>query len=284
MPQWGNTDISTAKPKYPKLRTQHGSVNLTLANTATFPNAIIRVVGTGVGGVANNWVANAVNIGNTSGSVGFNATGPSVVNVSGNTIYLSQAVGNTLPVGTVVSFSRPISYDSNGANNYGANTYLMSNTRMTNANSILESTLFRNATANHAGMSAVAHPGWVLVTPQTGYIKSIAVANTGNQTSNGYLTFTSNTSYPGGSGANASYTVNANGSVVAVTILNPGANYFLTPTVTAPFSGLSANAVNSTFTITMGGRANRIQTEVLVALSNARATNASSGGLWAPGT
>lgn len=284
MPMWGNTDILAAKPKFPKLRTEKGVVVLTLANTATFPNSIIRVVGTGVGGVANNWVANTANIGNTNGTVGFNLTGPSVVNVSGNTIFLSQAVGNTLAVGTTITFSRPISFDSNSANNYGANTYLFSNTRMTNASSLLESTLFRNATANHAGMSVVAHPGWVHVSPQVGYVKSIAANVSGNQAAAGYLTFTANTFYPGGSGANASYTVNANGSIVAVTVLNPGANYVLTPTATAPFSGFGANAVNATFTITMGGRANRIKTEVLVALSNARSTNTTSGGLWAPGT
>ena len=284
MSMMSNTDALISKPKFPKERTEHGIVTLNLANTWTFPNSIIRVTQT-TPGVANGWVANAVNIGNTFGLQGWNQVGPTVINVAGNTIFLSIGVGNTIPNGTVITFSKPISFSGPKANItanvYNANTYLVTSTRLNNANSILQSSLFKTSNIKQ---SVVAHQGWVHLKPQTGYVKSIQILNAGNQASNGYLVISSNTKYPGGAGANASYTVNANGSIISITMNANGGNYFLTPAVTAPFTGNSTNAVNATFVVTMGGRANRITTEVLAALNNPVALDGTSGGQWFPGT
>jgi hypothetical protein len=83
-------------------------------------------------------------------------------------------------------------------------------------------------------------------------------ANTGAVATNSYITFSgggvSNTA------ANARITVNSANYIVDVTINNPG-KYVTTPTATAT----SGNAV---FTLTMGGRANRVMTETLVAMGS----------------
>jgi hypothetical protein len=103
------------------------------------------------------------------------------------------------------------------------------------------------------------HAGWVLVTQGTGPVVSVT-ANTGAVASNGFLTFTG-----GGTGAvqaNATVTVNANNYVVRVTLNESngfiGGSYLVAPTI--------GQVGNANFTITMGGRAGRRQTETLVAM------------------
>ena len=141
MPMMGVQDNLVSKPKWPKERVDRGLVTLNLAVASTKPNSIIRVVQTSPG-VANGWIANTANIGNTAGTPGFSLAGLYIVNVSGSTIFLSQAPGNTLPIGTIITFSDPIGYKAGHSGNsygYNANTVLVSSTRMSNANSILES-------------------------------------------------------------------------------------------------------------------------------------------------
>lgn len=281
-----NTDNLLNKPKFPLERTVRGPlVKLSLNGNVVAAQNHLTFVGTGVGGVANGWVANSTNIGTpNSGLQGWNENGPTVVNVSGNTIYMSVGTAGIIPTGNVITFSKPITGLVGTQNVYNSNTYLVTSGRMSNANGITQSTTFKTSTIKQ---STIAHQGWVVVNPGTGYVKSIQVLNAGNQASNGYLVFTANSTFPGnfggGAGANASYTVNANGAIVSVTLLNSGANYFLTPIVKAPFTGIAANAVNATFVITMGGRANRVQTEVLAVLNNPIATDPNSGGQWFAG-
>lgn len=101
------------------------------------------------------------------------------------------------------------------------------------------------------------HAGWVLRKAGMGPILTIT-ANTGAVATNSYITFSgggvSNTA------ANARITVNSANYIVDVTINNPG-KYVTTPTAT-PTSG------NAVFTLTMGGRANRVMTETLVAMGS----------------
>lgn len=117
-----------------------------------------------------------------------------------------------------------------------------------------------DTTEQSVSASAKVHPqhaGWVLVKQGTGPVVSIT-ANTGAYGANGYLTFTgggtSNTT------ANATITVNNNGSINSITI-NDGGKYITTPTA-RPASG------NAVYTVTMGGRANRSHTETLVAMGS----------------
>jgi len=105
---------------------------------------------------------------------------------------------------------------------------------------------------------AGAHTGWVARTKGTGPILTIT-ANTGAHGANGYLTFTGGGS--GNSAANAYMYVKTTGEVKNVVVLTAG-TYSATPTAVRPAGGAS----NSTFTVVMGGRANREQQEVLAAM------------------
>ena len=103
------------------------------------------------------------------------------------------------------------------------------------------------------------HAGWVLVKQGTGPVVSIS-ANTGAYSPDGnvYITFTgggtSNTT------ANAQITTNGAKLITSITVLD-GGKYLTTPTVAA------VNA-NASFTVTMGGRANRAMTETIVAMGS----------------
>lgn len=107
------------------------------------------------------------------------------------------------------------------------------------------------------------HAGWVLVKKGTGPIATIS-ANSNSYSpdskspnANVYLTFTG-----GGTGttaANAQIIANATTGLITSIQLNSGGNY-----ERAPVIGTVANS-NVAITITMGGRAGRVQTETLVA-------------------
>ena len=104
------------------------------------------------------------------------------------------------------------------------------------------------------------HAGWNLVKRGTGPVVSIT-ANTGAYSPDGnvYLTFSN-----GGTNtttANAQIITNGSKQILSI-IVNAGGEYTVTPTI-----GAVANA-NVAFTITMGGRANRVQTETLVAMGS----------------
>lgn len=119
---------------------------------------------------------------------------------------------------------------------YGVDTQEASNTQVTPA------------------ATRMAHAGWVQRTAGMGPVISIT-ANAGAFGTNSFVTFSN-----GGTGntvANATVTVNTNGSIRDITI-NTGGLYLTTPTA-VPASG------NAAFTVTMGGRANRTQYETLVA-------------------
>ena len=100
----------------------------------------------------------------------------------------------------------------------------------------------------------MAHAGWVQRTAGMGAVLSIT-ANAGAFGTNSFVTFSNGGT--GNTAANATVAVAQNGAVLSVTI-NTGGLYLTTPTA-VPVSG------NATFTVTMGGRANRTQYETLVA-------------------
>jgi hypothetical protein len=121
--------------------------------------------------------------------------------------------------------------------------------------------------ANTTGQGkSAAHVGWVQRTGFMGPIVNIT-ANANAYGTNSYITFSggqtsSNTLYPAGRGtgntsANAMISVDSNGRIQSITI-NSGGLYLTTPNA-IPASG------NAALTVTMGGRANRFQYEVLVA-------------------
>jgi hypothetical protein len=102
-----------------------------------------------------------------------------------------------------------------------------------------------------------AHAGWVLRKAGMGPVLTIT-ANTGAVGANSYVIFTG-----GGTAntvANARVSVNSAGFIQSVTVLS-GGQYVSTPTATP-------NTGNAVFTVTMGGRANRVQSETLVAMGS----------------
>lgn len=104
----------------------------------------------------------------------------------------------------------------------------------------------------------VVHAGWTLRKEGTGPVQSLVISNGGANNTNGFLTFTSTS----GSGANASYSVNAvSGVINSVTLLDGGTGYTGVVTATGDATGGDA----ATITVGLGGRANRVTYETLVA-------------------
>ena len=117
-----------------------------------------------------------------------------------------------------------------------------------------------NTSEEHSG----AHAGWIARRAFTGPVVTIT-ANAGAVAVNSYITFTGGSpgaaaGQTGNTAANAQIYVNSAGYIVNVTV-NAGGSYANTPVATA-------NQGNAVFTITMGGRANRVQQECLVAMGS----------------
>lgn len=108
---------------------------------------------------------------------------------------------------------------------------------------------------------AAQHAGWNLRKAGMGPVLTIT-ANSGAVASNSYITFSggSKVTGSGNTAANARIYVNTAGYIMNVTVLSGGL-YANTPVATA-------NSGNSSLTITMGGRANRVQMETLVAMGS----------------
>jgi hypothetical protein len=104
-----------------------------------------------------------------------------------------------------------------------------------------------------------AHAGWNLRKVGVGPVLSIS-ANTGSFSPSGnvYLTFTGDT---GATVANAQVFVNSATKRILSVVVNDGGLYSTTPSAVA-------SGANVEFTITMGGRANRVQMETLVAMGS----------------
>ena len=102
------------------------------------------------------------------------------------------------------------------------------------------------------------HAGWVLRKAGMGPVLSIT-ANSGAYGTNSFVTFAGG----GGTGvtaANATVVVNGTGLITSITV-NSGGLYANTPVAT-PTSG------NAVFTLVMGGRANRVMSETIVAMGS----------------
>lgn len=79
---------------------------------------------------------------------------------------------------------------------------------------------------------------------QKASIANISIVNPGlRYNSNSFIVFSGGS----GTGANATFTTNANGAIVSVTINDDGANYLTAPTATSN----GTNAVSATFTVTL---------------------------------
>lgn len=108
----------------------------------------------------------------------------------------------------------------------------------------------------------VAHAGWNMVRRGTGGVVTIT-ANTGSYCNSGnvFLTFTGGGI--GNTSANAQLFINPTTNAITSVVVNAEGTYNSTPTATL---GSSNGAV--VFTVTMGGRANRVSYETLVAMGS----------------
>jgi hypothetical protein len=116
------------------------------------------------------------------------------------------------------------------------------------------------------------HAGWVTRRVGMGPVISIT-ANAGAVGVNSTITIVANSGF-GNTGSNgrstiipvvATITTNTAGYISTITIVNPGM-YANTPI-------LRPNTGNAVFTVTMGGRANRVQTDTLVAMGSMTGDN-----------
>jgi len=138
--------------------------------------------------------------------------------------------------------------------------------------------IFGVTAAEQANSSTVAstgvptHAGWVTRRVGMGPVATIT-ANAGCVAVNSTITIVANSGF-GNTGSNgrstiipvvATISVNTAGYISTITIVNPGM-YANTPI-------LRPNTGNAVFTVTMGGRANRVQTETLVAMGSMTGDN-----------
>jgi hypothetical protein len=129
--------------------------------------------------------------------------------------------------------------------------------------------------ANSSTVESTGHPshaGWVTRRVGMGPVVSIT-ANAGAVGVNSTITIVANSGF-GNTGSNgrstiipvvATITTNTAGYISTITIVNPGM-YANTPI-------LRPNTGNAVFTVTMGGRANRVQADTLVAMGSMTGDN-----------
>jgi hypothetical protein len=138
-----------------------------------------------------------------------------------------------------------------------------------------------NSTFTSGDGRTVTHAGWVYRVAGTGPVTTIT-ANAAAVTVNSFINLTGGSSgapagMTGNTAANARVFVNTTGHIVNVTV-SDGGSYANTPSFanvylqsiyvqnTATIS--TASYTNAVFTIVMGGRANRVQQETLVAMGS----------------
>lgn len=121
----------------------------------------------------------------------------------------------------------------------------------------------------------VAHAGWVSQKIGTGPIKSVTIVNGGqNYNSAGYIVVsgggdgTVNLAYTIANSLNTLQTYSSNSylnTIASVVIVSPGTGFNVAPTLVAN----GPNSANfATFSVTLGGRAGRVQYETLVAMGS----------------
>lgn len=131
--------------------------------------------------------------------------------------------------------------------------------------------------AAHSGKTQ--HAGWSSIKYGTGPVVSVSQVSGNGINSAGFLILTDTSAHGQGTGANISYTTANSENTLQSYSTNPSWNTYGTFTVVNGGSGYSsASAIsvrpsapgisNGTFTVTLGGRAGRLQSETLVAMGS----------------
>ena len=138
----------------------------------------------------------------------------------------------------------------------------------------------------NASFVVPAHTGWVHLEKGTGPLATILVANV-----NPLLTYSSDFFTITGSNvgsptplvsANAQFVVTG-GNNITVQINSIGSGYVVDPTIVSANKSGHANNRTLIITATSGGRSNRVQSEVLVALSTPSSANSVGAQPWFAG-
>ena len=261
MSMQGNTDTVKSHPKFSLERQVRPSLVLSANGTSTTTANATTLSFVNTAGIANGMYISGNNINVSSQLPGFFKGNVVVTNFTVSTVTISSAISANVYAGDLFEFDKTFSYRTQQGLYPG--TVLVSASRL--ANSKLGSTT----------NPVPAHTGWVFTKDGTGPVVSVNIVSGGTGYSNGYITFGGNSS---GSGANASYTVNALGVINVTNLLTAGSLYNVAPTATV----VTANTGVATFTVTCGGRSGRVFTEVLSVTSNAVCSNTSTGGKYFP--
>lgn len=119
----------------------------------------------------------------------------------------------------------------------------------------------------NAAANAVTHAGWVKVVQGVGSVANLVIVAGGSSYTNTDLIRVSG----GTSNASGTLVTNSTGGITSVTITGAGAGFKSVATstvaVTNSSGGTSAGS-SATFTLTLGGRAGRVQMETLVAMGS----------------
>lgn len=134
----------------------------------------------------------------------------------------------------------------------------------------------RLANASFGDGVGVSHQGWVNINQGTGWVDALAVSNVNPALSyaNAWLDFTQT----GASVTNANGYLLVTGTAantVSVVLNSKGAGYNTAPVITANTD--HPNNATLIFTVTPGGRMNRVSAETLVVISTPAVANANSG-------
>jgi hypothetical protein len=119
------------------------------------------------------------------------------------------------------------------------------------------------------------HTGWTQVRRGKGPLKTIAINAAGTGYANGNFVRVSG----GTTNAYATITTDASGVLTSLAVQDNGSGFVNNSTITVavftagPTGGVAGAGTGGTFTVVLGGRAGRVSTETLVALSGMTSNN-----------
>jgi hypothetical protein len=154
---WGNTDSANSKPRFPKERTARKFFQFVTANSTSAGVNVIILQGTGAATASNVGVTAGMyatvtsnttysDLAGATGKPGFFVSNVAISTVGTNTlgfslITLNSPTTRNINAGETIEFDTRIPYASNvRANTYFADTILVTQTRIVNANVIIANT------------------------------------------------------------------------------------------------------------------------------------------------
>ncbi len=151
----GATDQLASKPKFPQERTERVLISVPASANTIFPSNTLYFANGTAAQLSLGLLVDGV--GNNAGTYGFNEVAPTITQLIGGTpndqVMLSTNTSASIYTNTIINFLQPTQYKPNTLSaSYNANTYMVSASRIANANTLL----------------AVTHTGWNHVVVGTG--------------------------------------------------------------------------------------------------------------------